>query len=781
VVDDDSSLNKLVSAFLLDEGYSVLNAFDGVLAIELFQSHHVNVVILDQEMPNMDGLETLKRLIEIDASVSVIMITGYASHEPMEEVKDNVVDYILKPFELDDLKLAVYRALKHDELLEVDVEERLNYLEDALRVKTFALRNYQIDYKQIIENSLDLVIVIESEIVRFLNNQAMQVLGCDLASLQDRDIAVIDFIHPEDKSLFFANLQICKKEHMKAVVYEMRMLKKDGSAFLVQMSQQSLFWQGEKDVLCVARDVSERAKAVIALETRLKYEKLLNEIVKSALQIDDINVFKQQTIDIIGREFEVSRSFIFEYASSLKLYTNTVEWAADTELSEKLIYQDIPEKNLKRWSQRLKSGQIINLPDVDQVPDVQLKKMFQSRNMKSVLAVPLISGSKYLGFIGFDERRYKRIWEPENITILNTAAHVLTSSMLRWETERLIKVKDAALDSSISGMALASLDGLLFYVNRAFLDLWHGNNTRCFIDKKFSDLWLQVEDGDYILSQLKLNGYLLGEFSAKRYDGSMFIAQITASMVELDKDLLNCIIFSFIDISDQKEMEKTFLRSSKLSSLGQMAAGLAHELRNPLAVISSCAQLCLDTPKLNCDLKENFQVIFRNCQRANILIKELLNFARPPEFKWQFTDLNSVVLHMLNMAQLEKSTDRIEFLDELQDDLPEIRADEEKIGQVILNLIQNAAQAIEGYGIVTVRSSFDATNKRIMIVVEDNGSGIAQEYRQRIFDPFFTTKDHGTGLGLSICHTLVQQHGGEINAVFPETGGTAMTINLPTK
>ena len=354
-------------------------------------------------------------------------------------------------------------------------------------------------------------------------------------------------------------------------------------------------------------------------------------------------------------------------------------------------------------------------------------------------------------------------------------------SRYRWETERLIKVKDAALDSSISGMALASLDGLLFYVNRAFLDLWHGNNTRCFIDKKFSDLWLQVEDGDYILSQLKLNGYLLGEFSAKRYDGSMFIAQITASMVELDKDLLNCIIFSFIDISDQKEMEKTFLRSSKLSSLGQMAAGLAHELRNPLAVISSCAQLCLDTPKLNCDLKENFQVIFRNCQRANILIKELLNFARPPEFKWQFTDLNSVVLHMLNMAQLEKSTDRIEFLDELQDDLPEIRADEEKIGQVILNLIQNAAQAIEGYGIVTVRSSFDATNKRIMIVVEDNGSGIAQEYRQRIFDPFFTTKDHGTGLGLSICHTLVQQHGGEINAVFPETGGTAMTINLPTK
>ncbi len=212
-----------------------------------------------------------------------------------------------------------------------------------------------------------------------------------------------------------------------------------------------------------------------------------------------------------------------------------------------------------------------------------------------------------------------------------------------------------------------------------------------------------------------------------------------------------------------------------------MAAGLAHELRNPLAVISSCAQFCIDTVKLDRILKENFQVIFRNSQRANHLIKDLLNFARPPEFQWQAIDINPIIRHMLKMARLEKSTSRIHFVKKFQNDLPKFEADKEKLGQVILNLIQNAVHAIKGNGAVTISSSFDSRQKQIWIVVKDTGPGIPDDYRHRIFDPFFTTKDRGTGLGLSICHTLVQQHGGNIFVTCPETGGTEMAVVLPVK
>ena len=236
------------------------------------------------------------------------------------------------------------------------------------------------------------------------------------------------------------------------------------------------------------------------------------------------------------------------------------------------------------------------------------------------------------------------------------------------------------------------------------------------------------------------------------------------------------------NITQQKRMEEMMVRSEKMASLGQLSAGLAHELRNPLAVISSCAQFCMENMNLEELINENFKVIYRNSQRASKLISELLTFARPDKLNYKPVDLNQLIERMLRMATLETDPSHLTFIKRFEAGLPKIPGDEEKLGQVCLNLIQNAIQAVLGKGIIIIETRWDHTEEPMVeLSVADNGPGIPLEHRKRIFDPFFTTKDSGTGLGLSICHALVEHHLGLITFECAEEGGTRMTVKLPVK
>jgi two-component system cell cycle sensor histidine kinase/response regulator CckA len=270
-------------------------------------------------------------------------------------------------------------------------------------------------------------------------------------------------------------------------------------------------------------------------------------------------------------------------------------------------------------------------------------------------------------------------------------------------------------------------------------------------------------------------------FRLLKKDGSfLWVENRTATTTWQDQP---ATVNFFRDISQQKRMEEMMIRSEKMASLGQLSAGLAHELRNPLAVISSCAQFCMENMDLEHLAAENFQVIYRNSQRASKLISELLAFARPDSLNYKSVDLNQLFERMLRMAKLETDPSHITFVKQLEVDLPEIPGDEEKLGQVCINLIQNAIQAISGKGIITIETRRDNSSEDAMleISVADNGPGIPLEHRKRIFDPFFTTKDSGTGLGLSICHAVVEQHLGLISFECGEEGGTRMMVKLPVK
>jgi two-component system, NtrC family, sensor kinase len=237
------------------------------------------------------------------------------------------------------------------------------------------------------------------------------------------------------------------------------------------------------------------------------------------------------------------------------------------------------------------------------------------------------------------------------------------------------------------------------------------------------------------------------------------------------------------DITERVELESQLSQADKLSSIGLLAAGVAHEVNTPLAVISSYAQML--SKQLQGDEQKGglLDKITRQTFRASEIVNNLLNFSRTSGAEFTEVDLNRIVLDTLNLLEHQFKTARIRVHDELAPHLPPILGNAGRLQQVFLNLFLNAKDAMPGGGMVKVVT---ANGDGVSVAISDTGSGIAQEHIQRIYDPFFTTKTtpqegqkRGTGLGLSVTYGIIQEHAGKIRVESSPEAGTTFYLDFP--
>jgi two-component system NtrC family sensor kinase len=234
------------------------------------------------------------------------------------------------------------------------------------------------------------------------------------------------------------------------------------------------------------------------------------------------------------------------------------------------------------------------------------------------------------------------------------------------------------------------------------------------------------------------------------------------------------------DMTHEREMHARLMESDRLAAVGELVAGVAHEVNNPLSSISAFAQLLLRDDALTAQQRESIEVIRAETTRASQVVKDLLAFARRSEPQRAPLDLNAVVTRSLRMRQYQFDETGVRVETELSDDLPVVMGDARQLQQVCLNLLTNAIQAMSaGGGVLRVRSARDGGVVRLEIV--DSGPGVADHVRQHIFEPFFTTKKEGegTGLGLSVSYGIVAAHGGSIELVESGPQGTTFRVTLP--
>lgn len=241
----------------------------------------------------------------------------------------------------------------------------------------------------------------------------------------------------------------------------------------------------------------------------------------------------------------------------------------------------------------------------------------------------------------------------------------------------------------------------------------------------------------------------------------------------------NSFILSLKDLSLIREMEARVQQSEKMAAVGEMAAGVAHEFRNPLAAISGSTQLLAQRLRDQPEQEKLLAIITRECDRLEAAVRNFLLFSRPANPQKQWLNLKELWEESASLInQSPECTDQHRLRGEMPDDL-EIWADREQLRQVLLNLVSNACQAMPDGGEIKCRAEPGRTGdgQGVTIKVQDQGSGIPPEIHEKIFNPYFTTRQDGTGLGLAIVHQLIKGHGGHIS-VDSTPGGTTFTIEL---
>jgi PAS domain S-box-containing protein len=356
----------------------------------------------------------------------------------------------------------------------------------------------------------------------------------------------------------------------------------------------------------------------------------------------------------------------------------------------------------------------------------------------------------------------------------------LANEELRQKITALTEMKnfnDSILQNMSNGLMTIDIEGKIVYFNAA-AEAILGYQAQEVQGRLVKDLFKGFES---LLSKTLQTGknLILHETEVSTKAGINTPVEVSTSLLRDDADEMVGIVLIFADLTERKKMEEQIRRADRLATLGQLAAGIAHEIRNPLAGISGAAQILRDDILENYPNREILDEIIERINTLNTAISNFLRFARPAPLQLSPTDINEVVQSVLFLISKQAQTQGVNIVVECENSLPIVMADSEQLQQMVLNMALNALQAIgERDGRVLFKTYKVDASKQVVIRISDTGVGIPAEELDQIFDPYFTTKVEGTGLGLSIAQRIIEEHGGSISVESEVDEGTTFEVSL---
>lgn len=355
-----------------------------------------------------------------------------------------------------------------------------------------------------------------------------------------------------------------------------------------------------------------------------------------------------------------------------------------------------------------------------------------------------------------------------DITLLKSYHHALAESEYRYKN--LLEL----LPEPVIGYQ----DFTIAFMNEACLKLFGVRNTKEIIGKSIFDFILPKYQ-DVIkkrFEHLKSSDQVLGfeEIELVASDGRILNAEV--SSINIYKDVEHPIILSVIrDVTESKRKEEYIRRSETLSVLGQLAAGIAHEIRNPLATLIGFAQLIQKGSK-----KDYSNIMLSELDRISSIVNEFLYVAKPKEAHIQQYHLVRIMKEVIVLLEAQAHYNNIEMILNTDENIPCLPCDKNQMKQVFMNLIKNAIEAMPQGGTIRIYI-MSPEESQVQVLIEDTGCGIPKEKLKNIKQPFFTLKEKGTGLGLMVCESIISNHRGELNITSEIDKGTKVQINLPAE
>lgn len=419
------------------------------------------------------------------------------------------------------------------------------------------------------------------------------------------------------------------------------------------------------------------------------------------------------------------------------------------------------------WVRRLGHCAVIPAADNLRTPSLEVR---------AVLIAPLLSGERFYGVMEFARLGASRAFTQRDLRIADGIARQTAVALERARLIENSRRLALALESTDEAVFITDARGRITFVNPAF-ERSFGYRSEEVLGRDAANLggdgdsWLNVLE-----EALSLRSWR-GEGVARRRDGTPIPVTLNTSLIRDDDGQTHGAVAILEDVSEERQRQMQMQRADRLAAVGEMAAGIAHEINNALVVIFGQME---DAAQLGEEgLRNRLAQIDGQARRIGEIVHGVLGFARPRSPSVQPTDVVRVVRETLDLYRHDLIRQKVELETDFDANLPRARADPQQLQQVLLNLCGNATQAMAPCAHKVMRIEVRGSTEYIRLLVTDTGPGIPAEVLPRVFDPFFSTKPEGSGLGLSVSYAIARAHGGDLQVSSDAERGTTFTLILP--
>jgi PAS domain S-box-containing protein len=813
VVDDEPQILVLVSRFLRRVGYDVDAAYSGAEALEYLAGSPYSLVLSDLKMPEVDGLQILEEVRAHYADTIFILMTAFGTIDSAVSVlRRGAYDYLTKPLELDDLLSTVERALEHRKVV---MENRR--LVEFLQEKNVVLEQLHHEEQRKAEQ-LNRVNAIARQITPIL----------DLDTLVQ---AVIELVAPAFgfRSFSFGLVDGETLSYYGSRLDGRRARLKDSACWKLTKGGESVylhapsarrgapelvfplragskivgFWvadwekseqSGKQDLPYLQALAAQTVAAVenarlYALARRADELAFLNEVALVANQSLDLEQTIHSVLTCVRATFDASLVEICLWEESLNLesvYT----------LVQGTFYKDRESVLGEGFCSRIRSDSVVICQgDKDQeVASLAL----DGRPMRSLLGVCLLFGARQIGCLGVSSAQADAFGK-EDARLLQVVGGQVSTAIenarlfdeIRSSREMVLQSRNtlqALFDGILDGIYIVDRQDKVLAINRTQAR-WAGRSVDELIGGSaamaFPDSALALK----LIARTFEDGMPASDSQRQtRPDGEYTEWEIQTYPVSGAEEgagterMIDRAVVVVRDVTLQRMLEASLARSEKLAAVGRLAAGIAHEINNPMTVISANAQILREELAADHPYYSSAELIDRASERAAKIMRNLLDFSRAEQFEFMETDLNRSLEEAVSLIEVEIRRANTAVSMELAPDLPPVWASPDHLQIVWVNMLLNARDAIEEAqraGEIQITSALQ--DGQFVVQIGDNGIGIPDKEINRVYDPFFTTKPpgKGTGLGLFTCYRTVRRHGGEIHISSQLGVGTTFEILLP--
>jgi len=634
-----------------------------------------------------------------------------------------------------------------------------------------ALADEAIRRRILIDQSRDGIVVLDQNgKVYEANQQFAEMLGYTPEETAQLHVWDWEYLFPRDRVLEMIRTVDEAGDH-----FETCHRRKDGLVYDVEISTNGTVVAGQKLIFCVCRNITERRQAEEALrESEERYRAVIegaHDMIQSVALDGSIDFVNQAWLDALGyNKTDLPSLNLFEviHPASLphcrELFAKVVKGEPANNVQATFLTKDGREI--------LVEGNAAPRYIGDKVVATQgiFRDITEHKNMEKQL----------------QEKNEELDAQNEELKAINEELQA-TEEELQHSQERLERMFESATD----GIVVTTLDGTVLKVNERAAQMIGYASADELLGKSCFDC---VAPGDHQkmannMQKVVKEGLIKRqECNLLKADGSEFPAEMSTSAL---KDASGKVIGHITTVRDiterwqaeerEDQLEQELNLASRLASIGQLAAGVAHEINNPLTGVIGFSHLMLsrDIPD---DMKQDLQVIHSEAQRVAKIVENLLVFAHQRKAGREYIAINDIITRVLELRAYEMKVNNIDVESQLAPNLPLTMADAGQLQQVFLNIVLNAEYFMtkaHNKGQLAVKT--EKINGNIRVSFADNGAGISPENLDKIFNPFFTTKEvgKGTGLGLSICHGIITQHKGRIYAQSEPGKGATFVIELP--